>query len=278
MTTIAQDALPEPRVALVTGANKGIGRAIAAGLLRESFVVYLGARDPERGKAAALELKGPGDVRFVQLDVTSQESTDQAAAQVDSAFGYLDVLVNNAGVNTLARRHLDHIPTPTEETADDLRFVYETNVFAVVRVTSAFLPLLLRSPAGRIVNVTSKRGSIGEEGAWAGQPDMAYSSSKTALNALTVHYARELAGTPVKVNGAAPGHVATDFNGFRGTRTVEEGAAVAIRLATLPADGPTGAVFEDEARLAWLRPAWARRHACGFSSDARGAAVCNQRA
>jgi NAD(P)-dependent dehydrogenase (short-subunit alcohol dehydrogenase family) len=124
-------------------------------------------------------------------------------------------------------------------------------VFAVVTVTNAFLPLLLKAPAGRIVNVTSKRGSIGEEGAWVGQPSMSYSSSKTALNALTVHYARELANTPVKVNGAAPGHVATDFNNFRGTRTPEEGAAGAIRLAQLEADGPSGAVFEDERKLAW---------------------------
>jgi NAD(P)-dependent dehydrogenase (short-subunit alcohol dehydrogenase family) len=101
------------------------------------------------------------------------------------------------------------------------------------------------------VNVTSKRGSIGEEGAWVGQPSMAYSSSKTALNAITVHYARELAGTPVKVNGAAPGHVATDFNGFRGTRTPEQGAAIAVRLATLGEDGPTGGVFEDAGALTW---------------------------
>jgi NAD(P)-dependent dehydrogenase (short-subunit alcohol dehydrogenase family) len=251
MTTADHLRSPRAQVALVTGANKGIGRAIAAGLLRESFTVYLGARDTYRGTATAKELSSLGDVRFVQLDVTSQESVDAAAARVSADFGYLDVLVNNAGVSTGTGRHLDHIPTPTEETADDLRFVYETNVFAVVRVTNAFLPLLRRSPAGRIVNVTSKRGSIGEEGAWVGQPDMAYSSSKTALNALTVHYARELASAPIKVNGAAPGFVATDFNGFRGTRTPEEGAAVAVRLATLPADGPTGAVFEDDVQLAW---------------------------
>lgn len=251
MTTAGHPHSPRVQVALVTGANKGIGRAIAAGLLRDFFTVYLAARDAGRGTTAAKELSSLGDVRFVQLDVTSRESVDAAAARVSADFGYLDVLVNNAGVSTASRRHLDHIPTPTQETADDLRFVYETNVFAVVRVTSAFLPLLRRSPAGRIVNVTSKRGSIGEEGAWAGQPDMAYSSSKTALNALTVHYARELASTPIKVNGAAPGFVATDFNGYRGTRTPEQGAAVAVRLATLPADGPTGAVFEDDAQLAW---------------------------
>ncbi len=99
--------------------------------------------------------------------------------------------------------------------------------------------------------MTSKRGSIGEAGAWVGQPSMVYSSSKTALNAITVHYAREFAATTLKINGAAPGHVATDFNDFRGTRTPDEGAAVAVRLATLPADGPTGAVFEDDTQLAW---------------------------
>ena len=251
MTTPQKTNPGRPRVALVTGASKGIGRAIAAGLLRESFTVYVGARDSGRGSAAAVDLASLGDARFVQLDVTSEESVADAAARIGADAGYLDVLVNSAGVSTGSRRHIDHIPVPTEETADDLRFVYETNVFAVVRMINAFLPLLRRSPAGRIVNVTSMRGSIGEEGAWVGQPDMAYSSSKTALNAVTVHYARELAGTPIKVNGAAPGHVATDFNGFRGTRTPEQGAAVALWLATLPGDGPTGGVFQDNAQLAW---------------------------
>ncbi len=148
------------------------------------------------------------------------------------------MLVNNAGVATGYHK-------PSEESADDMRYVYETNVFAVVSVTNASFPWLLKAPAGRIVNVTSKRGSIGEEGAWVGQPSMAYSSSKTALNAITVHYARELADTPVTVNGAAPGHVATHLNGFRGTRTPEQGAAIAIRLAMLGENGPTGSVVED---------------------------------
>jgi NAD(P)-dependent dehydrogenase (short-subunit alcohol dehydrogenase family) len=237
------------KVALVTGGNKGIGLAIARGLARRGFTVLLGSRRLERGQQAAAGLDG--DVRPVTLDVTSQEQVDALAARVGAEFGHLDVLVNNAGANTLTFRPMDHLPKPTEETVDDIKNVYEINVFAVVRMMNAFLPLLLKADAPRVVNVTSKRGSIGEQGAWAGQPSMVYSSSKTALNALTVHYAREFADSPIKINGAAPGHVATDFNNFRGTRTPDEGAAVAIRLATLPADGPTGAVFEDEVQLTW---------------------------
>jgi NAD(P)-dependent dehydrogenase (short-subunit alcohol dehydrogenase family) len=167
---------------------------------------------------------------------------------VESGAGRLDVLVNNAGIGYAPGTRFR---TPAQEIAEDMRTVYETNVFAVVRVTNAFMPLLLRSKAGRIVNVTSKRGSVGEEGAWVGRPLMTYSTSKTALNALTVHYARSLAETTIKVNGAAPGYVATDFNGFRGPRTPEQGAAVVIRLAQLGSDGPTGLVFEDDVQLKW---------------------------
>ena len=251
MTTHQSGRATRTRFALVTGANKGIGKAIAADLAREGFTVYLASRDAGRGKAAAAELAAAGDIRPVTLDVTSDSDVTSAVSRLRAEAGHLDVLVNNAGTHPLSNRRLDHLPAPAEETADDLRYVYETNVFAVVRLSNAFLPLLRLAPAARIVNVTSKRGSIGEDGAWAGQPVMSYSSSKTALNAITAHYARALADTPIKVNGAAPGHVATDFNGFRGTRTPEQGAAVAIRLATLPADGPTGAVFEDHTRLAW---------------------------
>lgn len=237
-------------MALVTGANKGIGRAIASGLAREGFVVYLGARDEARGRVAAQQLDG--DIRPVVLDVTSPHDVEAAVTRIAGDFGYLDALVNNAGIHAAAR-HTDSggLPRPDEETPEDFRLVYETNVFAVVRMTNAFLPLLRAARAGRIVNVTSMRGSISEEGAWVGQPSMSYSSSKTALNAITVHYARELADTKIKVNGAAPGHVATDFNGFRGRLTPEQGAAVAIRLATLGPDGPTGTVYEGDRQLAW---------------------------
>ncbi|PPG28153.1 SDR family NAD(P)-dependent oxidoreductase [Rathayibacter sp. AY2B9] len=246
MTTLGD---PATKLALVTGGNKGIGLAITRGLAQQGFTVLLGARSVDAGRDAAESLDG--DVRPVLLDVTRQDHVDALAARVAEEFGQLDVLVNNAGVNTLTFHPMDHLPTPTEETVDDIRSVYEVNVFAVVRMMTAFLPLLTRAEDARVVNVTSKRGSLGEEGAWVGQPSMAYSSSKTALNALTVHYAREFAATTLKINGAAPGHVATDFNNFRGTRTPDEGAAVAVRLATLPADGPTGAVFEDDHQLAW---------------------------
>lgn len=243
-TLVVMTTMTDKKVALVTGANKGIGSAIAAGLAREGFVVLLGARNVERGRAAERELANDGDVRFVELDVTADASVQAAARWVRETFGRLDALINNAGV---ARGS----PKPSETHVEDLREVYETNVFAVVRVTNAFLPLLREAMAGRIVNVTSKRGSIGEEGAWVGQPVMAYSSSKTALNAVTAHYARELIGTSVKVNGAAPGHVATDFNNFRGARTPAQGAAIAVRLATLGSDAPTGGVFDDEGQLGW---------------------------
>jgi len=246
MTTIIDRI--DKQVALVTGANKGIGKAIVQGLARDGLIVYLGARNPERGRAAAAELQADGEVHFVQLDVTDPASVEAAAKTIQSEAGRLDVLVNNAGISSAPG---SRFRTPVEEVAENMRAVYDTNVFAVVRVTNTFIPLLLRSTAGRVVNVTSKRGSIAEEGAWVGRPYMAYSTSKTALNALTVHYARSLADTPIKVNGAAPGHVATDFNGFRGTRTPAEGAAVAIRLAQLNSDGPTGLVFEDDQQLMW---------------------------
>ncbi|SNT25596.1 Short-chain dehydrogenase [Granulicella rosea] len=236
------------KVALVTGANRGIGRAIVSGLARSGFTVFLGARDPEKGRIAAAELQAEGDVRFVPLEVTSAASVLAARQAIESETGRLDVLVNNAGIGAAPG---SRFKDPIDEIAENMRAVYETNVFAVVTVTNAFIPLLLLSDAGRIVNVTSKRGSIGEEGAWVGRPNMTYSSSKTALNAITVHYARSLATTNIKVNGAAPGHVATGFNAFRGTRTPEQGAEVAIRLAQVDRDGPTGLVFEDERQLTW---------------------------
>ncbi len=233
--------IDETKVALVTGANKGIGKAIVRGLAQKGMTVLLGARNPERGIQAARELSNDGTVLFLQLDVTDEASVQAAAREIAARYGRLDVLVNNAGIGLGASR-------PGEETVQNMRMVYETNVFAVVAVTNALLPLLRLSRAGRIVNVTSLRGSLGDAGAYVGTPIMAYSSSKTALNALTVHYAPT---THIKVNGAAPGYVATDFNGFHGTRTPDEGAAIAVKLATLDEDGPTGGVFDDNRQISW---------------------------
>jgi len=232
------------KIALVTGANKGIGKAIVKGLANKGVTVLLGARNAERGMKAVNELKDEGKVDFLKLDVTDSESVASACNEIEKNYGRLDILVNNAGV-ALGN------PKPGEATADDFREIYETNVFAVVEVTNKMLPLLKRSSAGRIVNISSIRGSLGAEGAFVGQPYIAYSSSKTAHNALTVHYARELRDTKIKVNSAAPGHVATDFNNFKGIRTPEEGAAIAIRLAMLDENGPTGGFLNDDGTITW---------------------------
>ncbi|WP_433323283.1 SDR family oxidoreductase [Spirillospora sp. CA-294931] len=231
------------RVALVTGGNKGIGREIVRLLAERGHTVYLGARDPGRGRAAAAELSEAGlDVRFVRLDVTDPASARQAAATIEADSGRLDALVNNAGIMT------EWGVETADADAARLREAYEVNVFGVVTVISACLPLLRRSPAARIVNLSSGLGSL----TLLSNPDspildrafLAYSSSKAALNALTLIYAHALRGDGIKVNATSPGMVPTDQNADapfpRGERTTAEGAAVPVLLATLPDDGPTG--------------------------------------
>ncbi|MDF2707188.1 MAG: dehydrogenase [Nonomuraea muscovyensis] len=234
------------KTALITGANKGIGFEIARLLAERGVTAIVGARDEERGRAAAARLGRP----FVPIDVRDEESVRSAAKWIEDEYGSLDILVNNAGI---AVPQDDIRPSATP--AATLRETYETNVFGVVTVTNAMLPLLRRSPAGRIVNMSSELGSI----SLALDPDtpfyahnlLAYNSSKTALNMVTVCYAKELAGTPIKVNAANPGYCATDLNGHTGPRTPEQGAAVAVRLATLDADGPTGAYLQDDGSVGW---------------------------
>jgi NAD(P)-dependent dehydrogenase (short-subunit alcohol dehydrogenase family) len=236
------------RVALVTGANKGIGREIAKGLGQLGFTVLASARDIRRGAQAVAELADDGlDVRFQQLDVTDEASVDAAADHVAAEYGCLDVLVNNAAVaNDL------QVP-PSLTLLDDMRRVFETNVFGVVAMTNAMLPLLRKSDAARIVNVSSRLGSISMQAARNSQLglSMAYGSSKSALNAITVHYARELADTQIKVNACTPGYVATDLNGHKGTRTPAQGAKIAVELAVLASDGPTGGFFDDSGPVSW---------------------------
>jgi NAD(P)-dependent dehydrogenase (short-subunit alcohol dehydrogenase family) len=230
-------------IALITGANKGIGFETARLLGARGLTVLVGARDEARGREAEQALlEGGAQARFVPLDVTDEKSVQQAAEWIDGEFGVLDILINNAGI---ARG--DGTGKPSETTLATLRTVYETNVFGVVAVTNAMLPLLRRAPAARIVNVSSEVGSITSmtdpDGPMAAMASVPYPSSKTALNMLTAMYAKELAGTPVKVNAANPGYCATDLNGQSGFRTPQQGAEVSVHLATLPADGPTGVLW-----------------------------------
>lgn len=224
--------------AVVTGANKGLGRHIAGQLAAAGVTVYVGSRDPERGRAAVAEI---GDrARLLTLDVTDGASVAAAARQV----GALDILVNNAGVG-------DDPRSAPEADVDTFRRVYETNVFGVVAVTNAFVPALRRSPRGRIVNISSGTGSLGRSTspdprfAFGAGDAAAYRSSKAALNALTVFYAQALADAGVKVNALAPGLRATDLNPLAAASGGDpaEGAAGAVRLALLPDDGPTGGFF-----------------------------------
>ncbi len=243
--------MSEQTIALVTGANKGIGREIAAGLGALGWSVGVGARDEERREAAVEKLRAGGADAFgVPLDVTDDASVAEAAGLIEARAGRLDVLVNNAGVTG----GMGQRPTTADLAA--VRAVVETNVIGVIRVTNAMLPLLRRSASPRIVNMSSTVGSLARQAGsapeLAGSPlSVAYVPSKTFLNSVTIQYAKELADTNILINAACPGYCATDLNGFRGVRTPEQGAAIAIRLAALPDDGPTGGFFEDAGVVPW---------------------------
>ncbi|MFG2368166.1 SDR family oxidoreductase [Streptomyces mirabilis] len=245
--------MSETKIALVTGANKGIGYEVAAGLGALGYRVGVGARDEARRESAVEKLRAAGvDAFAVPLDVTGDQSVTDAAELIERQAGRLDVLVNNAGISGEAGP--GWVQDPTTLDLDVVRMVVETNVIGVIRVTNAMLPLLRRSTAPRIVNVSSAVASLTRQA----DPDIeigpimaAYSPSKSFLNAITVQYARQFAGTNILINAACPGLVATDFTGFHGPRTPEQGAATAIRLATLPGGGPTGAFFEDDGIIPW---------------------------
>lgn len=246
-------------VALVTGANKGIGLQIAKDLAAHGFTVLVGSRNTERGDAAAKGIDG--DAHAIQLDVTDQTSIRNAAKRIRDEFGRLDVLVNNAGIS-----HAVELPGWKLEDAielgrasvvplDEVRAVFETNVFGVIAVTQAMLPLLREAPAARIVNVSSTAGSM-TLNADPSHPSRelfgpSYSGSKAALNAVTLAFAIELESTPIKVNAACPGFTGTDLNNFAGTRSVAEGAREPVRLALLGSDGPTGTFSNEDGPLPW---------------------------
>ena len=238
------------KIALITGANKGIGKEVAAQLGAMGITVLIGARDRERGAQAAAELTAAGvDAHPIVLDVTDDPSIDAAATQIEREYGRLDILVNNAGIS------LDHTtPNPSQTTLDTLRQTYETNVFGVFGITRALLPLLREANGGRIVNVSSGLGSLtlnSPDGIYAAMKALAYNSSKAAVNMMTVVLAKELRDTPIKINAADPGYTATDLNQNSGPRTVAQAATEIVRLATLPQDGPTGGFFDEDGPVPW---------------------------
>ncbi|MBV8139068.1 MAG: SDR family NAD(P)-dependent oxidoreductase [Deltaproteobacteria bacterium] len=235
-------------VALVTGANQGIGLQIAKDLVAHGFTVMVGSRDRKRGEAAARTIDG--DARALQLDVTDKASITAAAERIRKELGRLDVLINNAAISNTRLRPGETIEEyskstlPSNVSLDEVRAVWETNVFGVLAVYQAMLPLLREAPAARIVNVSSGVGSLTRNS----DPTFPYRSlfgpvypaSKTALNAMTVAMAIELEPLGIKVNAVSPGFTKTNLNNYAGTETVEEGAAEAVRVALLGPDGPTG--------------------------------------
>ncbi len=237
------------RVALVTGATKGIGFEIAKGLAERGLKVLVGARDLERGQIAAERLRVEGlDVEALLIDVADAASARAAADSISTNIGRLDILVNNAGIS------LGKDSLPSDADLGELRTVYETNVFGTIAVIQAMLPLLRKSGAGRIVNMSTGLASLaltrGPDAPMSFSRLLAYNSSKTALNAVTVQFANELQNTAIKVNAANPGLCATDLSGGKG-RPPAEGAKVAIALALLDADGPTGGHFGDAGQMPW---------------------------
>jgi NAD(P)-dependent dehydrogenase (short-subunit alcohol dehydrogenase family) len=241
------------RVALITGANKGLGLETGRQLGKLGYTVLLGSRDALKGEVSARRLRHDGvDARVVKLDVTKQRDIDAAAAQIENEFGKLDVLVNNAG--TMIEKDWTKNST-SETTVENLRTTFEANLFAVFAVSKAMLPLLKKSEAGRIVNVSSILGSVSLQ-ATKGSPTyetklFAYNASKAALNVLTISLAHELRGTKIKVNSAHPGWVRTDLGGSAAPVGVVDGAKTMVELATLGEDGPTGGFFHEGKEIPW---------------------------
>jgi len=231
---------------LITGANKGLGFETARRLIAAGHTVWVGSRDAERGRHAAEQL----GARLVQLDVTDDESV-AAAAKAIEADGGLDVLVNNAGIE--ARAPGNRVLGAAEVTGDMMRTMFETNVFGVVRVTHAFLPLLQRAAVPVIVNVSSGLGSLARTttsgSPAAAYPGIAYPGSKAAINMVTVQYAK--AFPEMRINAVEPGFTNTDLNGRTGTQTVEEGAEIIVRMAQVGSDGPTGGYFDAKGPISW---------------------------
>lgn len=235
------------RIALVTGANQGIGLQIATDLAASGLKVLLASRNLDRGKAAAQTIAG--DVHPIQLDVTDEASIHAAAAQIEQQFGRLDILINNAAISRANGQEVetmrDYIQRSraTLISVDEVRTIWETNVFGVLAVTQAFVPLLRKSQAARIVNVSSNLGSLtmlSSPNPYRAVFNPGYGASKTALNAITVAFAIDLEAEGITVNAVTPGFTSTALNNYEGTETVQQGAAEAVRIALLGSEGPTG--------------------------------------
>jgi NAD(P)-dependent dehydrogenase (short-subunit alcohol dehydrogenase family) len=239
------------RIALVTGANKGLGIETSRQLAQQGVLVLMGCRSAAKGRAAAKELQKEGlPVEFVQLDVTRPEQIGKAAAIIKKRFKKLDILVNNAGMSIDERGSQNDTETVSSRV---LRRTFDTNFFGLVELTQKLLELIKKSASGRIVNVASIMGSLAIHSKEGGMPykPFAYDASKTAVNAFTIHLAAALSGTTVKVNSAHPGWVKTDMGGPQAPLSPVEGARTAVRLATLGPDGPTGKFFHGEEELPW---------------------------
>ena len=243
----------QKKVALVTGANKGIGLETARQLAAEGVIVLLGARDASRGEAAAEKLRAEGlDVRPVKIDVDDRADHAAIVALIEKEFGRLDILVNNAGVMLDGELGTNTTLTVSEET---IRKTFDTNFFAVVALTNTLLPLLKKSEAGRIVNLSSVLGSLTQHSDKTGRiynsKTFAYDTTKVALNSYTVHLAHVLKDTKIKVNSAHPGWVKTDMGTDAAPMNVVDGSKTSVWLATLPEDGPTGGFFHMQDVLPW---------------------------
>ncbi|THV12520.1 SDR family oxidoreductase [Rhizobium rhizophilum] len=250
MTLNPQAPTSRRRLALVTGANKGIGFAISRQLAKAGLQVVLGARDREKGEDAARSLRWEGlEADALCIDLDDLANIPEAAAIFEQKFGCLDILVNNAGIAS------QEDGPPETASVEAVRQTFQTNFFGTLAVTQAFLPLLKKSKSGRIVNVSSELGSITHNGdpewPFAGHKLIGYNASKAALNMLTAQLAAELKPLGILVNSADPGFTATDLNGYQGFQAVEQGAVAPVKLALIDDDGPTGGYFGADRGLPW---------------------------
>jgi NAD(P)-dependent dehydrogenase (short-subunit alcohol dehydrogenase family) len=236
------------KIALVTGANKGIGFEVARQLAASGYTVLLGARDRVLGEKAAEKLKRD-DVRYLAIDLDDSATVASAAQTIDADFGHLDLLVNNAGIVVQGDGW------PSNSSLDAIERTFRVNFLGTIAVTQAMLPLLRKAPSAHIINVSSGLGSLTKSGdpAWThvAAKFLGYAASKAALNMMTVQLAYELRDTSIRVNSVDPGYTATDLNQHRGTQTIPEGSAEIIRLALLPDGGPTGTFSNAQGIVPW---------------------------